>query len=121
MMPLPGPHAILLFLRRHEMQQIPWSDEAVAVQQLVPGHPGERVIIAQGTLGSVVDKLTGMAGELTPTLLISLSDRRVPPFQLDLCEIRRLIGIRRRRRPERSERGPATMGVGQDQNAGSTI
>ncbi len=77
------------------MEQIPWSEEAVAVRQLEFGHPGERVIVARGTLATVIDELAKTPGKLDPSLVISLSNRRVPPFQFDLREIGRLIVKRR--------------------------
>lgn len=80
------------------MERIPWSDEAVAVRQLEFGHPGERVIVAQGTLVTVIDELAKTRGKLDPSLIISLSNRCVPPFQFDLREIDRLIVKRRRAR-----------------------
>ena len=80
------------------MDEIPWNDEAVAVRQVEHGHRGERVIVAQGSLATVIDQISWITGELHPSLAISLSDRRVPPFQYDLREIGRLIARRRRAR-----------------------
>lgn len=80
------------------MEPIPWSDEAVAIQQLEFGHPGERVIVAQGPLGSVIDELARTTGTLDASLVISLTNRGVPPFQVDLREIGQLIEKRRHQR-----------------------
>ena len=77
------------------MDDVPWNEEAVAVRQLEFGHPGERLIVAHGTLATVIDELAKTAGKLDPSLVISLSNRRVPPFQFDLGEIGRLIVKRR--------------------------
>lgn len=77
------------------MEEIPWSEEAVAVRQLEFGHPGERMIVARGTLATVIDELAKTPGKLDPSLVISLSNRRVPPFQFDPREIGRLMVERR--------------------------
>jgi hypothetical protein len=102
---LSGPAAASFLLQGQNMEQIPWSDEAVAVQQVESGHPGERVIVAQGTLGSVIDELADKTRELDPSLIISLSDRRVPPFHLDLRETALLIRKRWRYLSEGKRRG----------------
>ena len=76
------------------MEDIPWNSEAVAVRQREGGHRGERIIVAQGTLATVINDIARRDVELDRTLVISLADRSAAPFQYDVCDIARLIAAK---------------------------
>jgi hypothetical protein len=77
------------------VDDIPWNDAAIAICQPIWGHPRERVIVARGTLVSVIDEIDATLAELPQSLSISLPDRTVTPLKYDLGEIRTLLAARR--------------------------
>lgn len=77
------------------MEDIPWSDAAIAICQPVWGHPRERVIVARGTLAEVMDEIAATLAELPPSLSISLPDREAAPFIYDATQIGSLLAARR--------------------------
>ena len=79
------------------MNDIPWRDAAVLL--LRSEHDSaERDIVAEGSLRDVVDRIAASKVGEIPRLIISLPDRRAPPFRYDGAAIHELVRARRAER-----------------------
>lgn len=79
------------------MNDIPWSEAAVLLLRSEQGD-GDRDIVAEGSLRDVVDRVAASKVGDIPRLLISLPDRRAPPFRYDGTAIHELVRARREAR-----------------------
>jgi hypothetical protein len=78
------------------MSNLPWNERAVLTRESTTG--GDRQILMEGQLGTIVDRVTDLPLKIRPELLVSMPDRKTAPLGFSKGALKDLVFARFRQR-----------------------